>query len=404
MHWNSSQAEVIERNSSKKETTMESTSLYSTKFSNSFRNSYVDTKTSAIGKIAWIKPTGFTASKYWPATVLLWSKHQLVSTYEDIVLFDSNGKQIWTKKKRGGAPITVGGDYLYFNRPHKFLDAIDISGKFLIESAPFPGGLGDDKLEFFFPRKNDFFAVFFDNDQHDHQQGDENPPPIQPKLNLVKNRYPITYGDWHETLPASDHLRPLYLPKKNILSLLIEDKHIRIDLETEKRLSEVTLGVGDLVDWSMDQNEVFYVLASDKSHPVLVAYKLTGAEQGKFQKMDLWRWRGDVKTEDAWLAHPPAVGPSGKVYVLTTSRLLALENGKLNWQHEVKTAKDEMSFITVLSDDSLLLASGKGLSYFSSNGKLRWRVEAPGEILSSPVADENGNIFVATATELIRIN
>jgi hypothetical protein len=63
-----------------------------------------------------------------------------------------------------------------------------------------------------------------------------------------------------------------------------------------------------------------------------------------------------------------------------------------------------MSFISILADESLLLANGKVLSLICPAGKLQWKVEIASEILSSPVVDETGNIFATTAIELIRIN
>ena len=391
--------------SSKKVVKMETPSLYPTAFASSLRGSFISTKTSAKGKITWSKPTGLAAAnKYWPAAVLLWNKHQVVTAHSDIVLFDPNGNKVWSKKKQIRAPLTVGGELLYFKNPSRFLDAIDIDGKKILDSGPFPGGMGENEVEFFFPRKDDFVAVMFDNDQRDHDQGDENPRPTRPILNLVKNRYSITYGDWLEKLDADDHLAPLFLPEKSVLSLLSGGLHFRIDMNTEKRLSEVPVGFESPTEWSLDRNDVFYILATEKSQLVMLAYRIEGMDLKNSKKKDQWRWESDPKNTEAWVAHPPAVGPSGKVYALTTSRLIALENGKLLWQNPVQTAKDEMSFISILADESLLLANGKVLSFLSPDGKLKWKVEVASEILSSPVVDEVGNIFVTTATDLVRIN
>lgn len=383
---------------------MEQASLYSTKFANPMRNSWINTKTAAIGKVTWSAPTGFTASKYWPAIVQLWKQYQVVSTYGDLTLFDSNGKIVWTKKKQGGSPVTVAGEWMYFKNPSKFLDAVDLAGDLKLKSASFPSAMGDEKVEFFYPRKDDFFAVMFDNDQRDHQQGDENPPPIQPKLNLVKNRYPISYGDWLEAILCRDHLPPIFVPEKNFLSLLTDKKLIRIDLDKEKRLSETAIDFDGAIEWSMNLDETYFILTHQKSRPVMLAIRVDSSDPKKAKNVEMWRWKSELEQDDSWLAHPPVVGAKGTIYALTTTKLHALENGKLLWQFEVPTAKDEMSFITALADESLLLANGKVLHRIDKSGKHLWKLALPSEILSSPVVDEKGNIFVSTATDLIRVN
>lgn len=51
--------------------------------------------------------------------------------------------------------------------------------------------------------------------------------------------------------------------------------------------------------------------------------------------------------------------------------------GKLHWQHAVKTAKDEMGFISVLADESLLLATARCFHIYAKleiiNGKSKCR-------------------------------
>ncbi len=253
----------------------------------------------------------------------------MVTAHSDIVLFDPNGNQVWNKKKQMRAPLTVGGELLYFKIPSRFLDAIEIDGKKIVDSGPFPGGMGENTVECFFPRKDDFVAVMFDSDQCDHQQGDANPRSTSPVLNIVKNRYPISYGDWHQKVPASEHLAPLYLPERNVLSLFSATKHLQIDINSEKRLSDLDLGLKDCVEWSMDRNQVFYMLAAKKTQPMLLAYKIESSDPAKSKKIDQWRWVSDSKVQETWLLHPPAVGPTGKAYALKTTRLIALENGKL---------------------------------------------------------------------------
>lgn len=378
---------------------MNTDSIYSMRFARPERDSFIDTTTHAKGKVTWSTATDTTATIYWPPQLLIWGKNQIVTTYNNMMLFDQSGKKIWTKPFQAGTPVVVAQGYLYYKNKNLFLDAIDINEVKKLDSGPFPGGMsGDYNVEFLYPRKNNYLSVIFDNDQHDHQEGEESMP-SQPTLNIIKNRYEITYGDWSRKIDANGHLPPLYNSENETLALWTSNFTL-FDMKTEREILKVPLSMSGAVDWSVDQNEVYHLLAEEKTKLIVVALSSTGKEQ--------WRClldpNPDKKSPESWLAHPPILNRNGKVFAMTNERLIAIEKGKKIWQYPLMTKKEQRSYASVLADDSLLVTNGKSLLYLDKKGNKIWSLELISEILSSPIVDKDGNIFVATTTELIRVN
>ena len=139
----------------------------------------------------------------------------------------------------------------------------------------------------------------------------------------------------------------------------------------------------------------------------------------------LWHWKDDKDT-DAWAASQPPIRLTGdRVCVLTEGRVLAVEAGKVVWSYDLRSemlrhgsqiddgsfeikdgkllAKAILRHGTALADGSLLLTAGKSLFHLGADGKKLFSVAVDGDILSTPVVDADGNIYVTTATHLIKI-
>lgn len=114
-----------------------------------------------------------------------------------------------------------------------------------------------------------------------------------------------------------------------------------------------------------------------------------------------WRWV-DREKDDRWVtAQPPIRSVSQRVYALTGGRVLAIEQGKLLWQYQVK---DEiLRHGSSLADGSLLVTVGKTLIHLDSAGNELFSASLDDEILTPPVVDAEGNIYVATASHLVKI-
>jgi len=394
------------------------TSSYPVRFASPKRDSALPVATSAEGKVSWSCDLDKWASPDWPPTVLIWGDREVVATYSDMILIDRQGKQLWTRPNQGGSPIAIAQDCLYFKGTDLFLEALNTSDRPVITEGPFPAAMSNKvTVRLSWPREHDFIAVLYRPPEDSVADGD--PPGTHlrgAETTVLRNRYETTYGDWLATYPGSPVLPPLLLPERNVLTLFI-DGALRVDVEQEEDLSHFKVPLEQPLEWSVDAGEIYSVIGYQGGRKTLLAVSGSGQE--------LWRWT-DTQDNDAWVGlQPPIHGPEGRIYVLTEGRVLAIDRGKLLWQFDARSDSlrhgahlSEGSFQiqdgrllavgalrhgSALSDGSLLVTINKTLYHLSAEGREIFSVTVDGDILSPPVADDRGNIYIATASRLFQI-
>ena len=177
-----------------------------------------------------------------------------------------------------------------------------------------------------------------------------------------------------------------------------------------------------LTEWSVDPGEVYTFVGYDTTSAGRVKVLLAMSADGH----ELWRWTDAEDAEEWAIRQPPIRGAGGRVYVLTRGRLLAIEAGKLRWHYDALSEglkhgthvdagafeiKDGRLMATgslrhgaVLSDGSLLVTGNRTLHHIGADGRKLFAVSVDADILSPPVVDPDGHIYVATATHLVRID
>ena len=399
------------------------TSSYPVRFASARRDSALAVLTTATGKVVWSKETGKTTSADWPPTVLVWGDRLLVASAPDMVLFDSRGERLWTRQKQIATPVASAQGKLYFKAKSRFLEALDGADQPVLKDAPFPGATSADvKVDLFWPREDDFVAVLADPGDSEVSDGSSPDTPLAPpKAIILRNRYPTTYGDWQLALKGLQTMTPLFVPERQIVALMFDDL-VRIDLLKRQQVSAFKVPLATRTEWSVDADEVYCFTGYEESSPgktkVLMALSADGRE--------LWRWT-DSTNNDTWaVRQPPIRAMGGRVYALTQGRVLAVEQGKLVWQYDTRSdslqhgakvdsgsfeikdgrllATGSLRHGSVLGDGSLLVTGGKTLHHLSAAGRKLFSVSVDSDILSPPVVDADGHIYVATATHLIRID
>lgn len=405
------QAASIKKN--KKGTLMKSSLIYISPFADYQRTSFINTTTSAKGKITWSFETGVTATKHWTTNVALWGGDPLILTLDNLILLDLNGKKLWSSAKKLRTAMGIYQGRLYTQSKSGFLQIHNLDGTLQAKDLPFPGGLGEkSQTGILVPREKDFVSVVFDSDQHDHAEDGEQVY-SKPHATIIQNRYEITYGDWSQEEACTwGHSTPLFDSKRDILSLWTDTHFIRGKMTGSNTITKFNPQIPGAIDWSMDDSEQYYVIASESNLMQFASFDASGKIK--------WQWKQEIKTdkksevksgdtaalrsEEKWLPHPPAIGANGRLYVLTNQKIRAFDQKDLVWSYSLKSSSTEMSFVTVLSDNSILVANEKDLVFLDETGKKIWNMTFDEEILSSPVVDENGNIFIATVTKVFRIN
>ncbi len=399
--------------------TMTSASTNPIRFANPGRESRLDAATAAQGKLTWTQPVGSASTPEWPPTVLLWGGRPVVVTPTHLAVFDAQGARLWMKERQVGTPAVVFDGRLYYKGKHRFIDAVDAGFQPALSQAPFPGAMSAAvRVGLFWPRESDFIAVLQVPGQNEVPEGEPPDTPLtQPHSTLLKNRYPTTYGDWRLDHPGMLRLPPLLLASRHIVALAHGDV-VRVDVDRFEEVSRFPLPLPELVDWSVDAAETYTFTGYDKQHKALVAV----AASGKV----LWRW-ADPADADRWAPQQPPVRAAGeRVYALTEGRVLAFEKGQLLWVFDARDAAlrhgarvDDGSFevkdgrllargslrhASALSDGSLLVTGNRTLRHLSPAGRVLFQITVDEDILSPPVVDGDGHIYIASATRLMRVD
>lgn len=383
------------------------------------RESVLPLSTSAAGKQAWSSALPQLATVDWPPQVVVWGDAVAVTSPLQIFLFDAKGKLLWSQEKQSGSRIALGNDRMYFKAKSTFLEAVDKAQVKTMQRGSFPGALADDVVvELFWPREKDFISVILRPGDMEAPEGDPDGPMIASETWAQKSEYNSSTGDELYQQRGETRLPPLFDPASQILSLFTTEL-IRINAADRKSQVKLPMPALDWSDWSVDAGEVYSLTGQTADgHKVLVAISATGKE--------LWRWT-DATLSDDWIrTQAPVRAPGGRVYVLTSGRVLAIEKGKLVWEFsaldaalkhgakvedgsfEIKDgrllAKGSLRHATALSDGSLLVTGNKTLRHLGADGKQLFSVTLEEDILSEPTLDADGHIYVAGATRLMRID
>jgi hypothetical protein len=91
---------------------------------------------------------------------------------------------------------------------------------------------------------------------------------------------------------------------------------------------------------------------------------------------------------------PPAFAPGGNIYYCAGSTLLCIKDSKIEWEYEVSGGNTE-KYLTVLQDQSVLVAALNMLHHIDSNGTLIKSIVNPFVITCRPISDPDGKVYVA---------
>ncbi len=320
---------------------------------------------------------------------------------------DHDGKEIWANKKALSSPIIIANDHLYFQAPSRFLQAVGSAGETILDKAPFPGAMGSrPEVNFMWALEKELIAVMQDTapaerSRSKHDGDEEQEIDLSPnKIVVIKNRFEITYGDYHKHYKGKLRLKTLFHPVTNELLLTAGQQVILLNIKTEKEIAQFLLPIETPIDWSLgksqDSKDMLVALGYHEKSKVVIAMDISAKNAGQ----KFWQWT-DSDVTDKWSpVQPPIQAKGGRVYALSEHKVIAIENGKLIWSY----AADALRHGTVLEDRSLLITAGKSLQHIGANGEKIFSINTTDDILSPPVVDAEGHIYIATSKQVLRVD
>lgn len=393
---------------------MATSSSYPARFGGPGRAAFVAAVTPSSGKMAWSRDIGFALESARP-DVLTWGTSVLVVGHRQMALFDADGHRRWTRDKRAGSPVAINNGRLYFENRGRFLDAVDIDNQLVIDSAPLAGVTGQGwQVSQLWPQRDDFIVTLTNPDPV-YDEEDETRPHPQPSVVGHRVAYGQRLGDWGQRYAGVQALPALFVPELGRW-LAALPAVVSVDVRQGDESPRFRLPLDKLVDWSADAAGRLVVSGYLQGAKALLALAIDGRE--------LWRWV-DRDGGDGWAARQPPLQAGTRAYALTDGRLLAFDAGKLLWQCDLRSAglhhgatvgdgsfevRDgrllstaKLAYATALADNTVLVVGDRTLHAVAADGSLRFGITLDAPLQAPAVVDASGNVFVLTATQLVKL-
>jgi len=302
-----------------------------------------------------------------------------------VAAFDLDGSPLWSRDKAADSPLGFRSQTMYYRDAGYRLSALNSRGQQVVNATYFPDG--NDKrfhLSLFQVQDSTFLSVI---------QFDGGPQEMPVKTYVELTNYGNRMAEWVCTIEGLQTLWPLLITKQQQVVVFL-DKILYIGAGDGKEGNRFDLPLPTVYSASADPAGNLYLLGQSDEFVNLVVQDGTGNE--------LWRWTDTTPGRAMVADQPPILGKDGRAHLLSTGSILTLEQGALTWEH----VPDEpgYSHAVALADGSLLACAGGMLERVNSGGDRMFAVTLEQSIVAPPTVDNEGRVFVATETELARVD
>lgn len=370
--------------------------LYSSLFGNSCHNGFINSSSQATGQIAWSKTIAVEAEGPAEARLLQSAeKMVIVEGIRQIFAFNQDGELLWQRPKWYDTPIVLKDEWIYYTSASRNdrMEAIDLTNRIQLEDVVIPEVGENAYIVLFEPIQNGIVAQV--------QYAGGNRPGKGPNyFAIYREQSDIMDYVWYKRYDGESPMIPLINMKKGFLLTMFENDALVFDINTKEEEPEpkgkfpYPVGEGTMWASSGDDGSLYWA-GLEKGRTVLAVTDLKGEMK--------WRWESERRPQlkqDEPVA-PPIITPD-RAYLLSQKNLCAIKDGKLLWSFEAKD--DNFTHGTALADNSVLVTAGKKLYRVGADGNSLFEVSVEEALVTPPVIDEDGNIYVASSETLYAIH
>lgn len=398
-----------------KEVTVSTQSLYPTQFGSPGRNSATAGTSRAQGQVDWSRPLDLDPGDL-PIAVLHWGSQVVVETTKGVQAFTTDGAHVFSQRKRVGTQVAIANGGLHVVTPRTELQVFDPAGRPVGAAMPIATLASNEfHLVLLWPRSSDVIAGSSNPDPaYDEEQIDK--PPPEPMLFGSRTPFGHVMPEWSEEFIGDLTLRPLFAAASEQWLVGLTQIHV-VNVQTGERTATFVEDMDRLTAWSVGPDGPIAIIGYRNEHKVVSVRDLKGAER--------WSWT-DLEDDDGWATdQPPLQSGWGPVFVLTRGRLLALDAGKLLWTYDARSdslrhgasttdgsfeisegrlvSTEQLRHGTLLSDGSLFVTGRRTLRHIDAQGRAKFSMTLPEDLLPPPIVDGDGHAYVASARSLYRI-
>ena len=364
---------------------------YTVLFADTRRSSFLSVTATSIGEIEWSVPLSKERNKVFnPKSVLSCGESVIVFSDSQIVAFSSTGQRLWGREKVFGSSVSVFDGKLYFRgaaSEEDELNAVFCNGQNVEEQMIILDSYEHAFPIYIEPLADGLIAMCA------YRVGIEDGPP---EVVFYKKDYASEDYRWVSGIETTPPLLPLHIKEMNRFIVFTPEQTLVYNsapVEVEEELQRFQHPLPKLLECSASESGILYFLGIEEKNLMLVAVSLNGEE--------LWRCPDLPYTGYTTHLQPPIIGIDGLLHVAAGTTLSTVRNGDII--RKFLTKGEAISFVTALGDGTLLISAGRTLYQIDSKGEILFEILFEDEIKTPPIVDRGGKIYLASATNIIKI-
>jgi outer membrane protein assembly factor BamB len=308
-----------------------------------------------------------------------------------ILAFENKGKKLWDQNIVYGSPVSISEGKVYFREASskaKKLSAVLLDGTEVTDKMIILNSHEDAYPIYLEPLPDGLIAMCT------YRVGVEDGTP---KTVFYKKTYSSLNYSWVSSFTGDMRLSPLHIRDSNRFIVTTENEiwvYNSSPSDIEEELFRYPHPLPQLLQASASENDILYIMGIEENQLILAAISIEGEE--------IWRFAGFLDTGFIKQLIPPILGPDGFIHITIGNALSTIRDGKLARRFTSQTGN--ISYGTALADDSILLVTESTLLQIDSSGEVILEVIFEEPLVTPPVVDKDGKIYVASSHMIYKIS
>jgi len=368
------------------------TDLYTHYFANSRHDGFVEAPSTAVGNPAWSRRIDSADPPNIGARCLLTcGENIIIDGHSKIVAFSSRGGRLWERNKWPGTQVVVKKELVYYTSAKQVdrFESVDMNNDIRQEGRHIDGVSDQDYLVMFEPSKEDIVAQV---------QYTSQPDEVTCEMMVYRDTDKNLGFDWALGFPGKQSpLIPLVCHDSKQVVTSIPGEALVFDLDAANNSiglkKRFQFPLGDHTSWvSCGPDGTIYWCGGDSEGLKVTATSPDGKP--------VWQWCSgddfDLHIIRTVPIAPPVVTPEF-VYLLTPRNLIAIRRDKSTEfvQYNFESLRGEFYACTALEDGVVLLTTRDTITQLNEKGEVMFDYLFDEPIVTPPVVDSMGRVYVA---------
>lgn len=361
--------------------------VYPKIFADYRQSSFQTQTTGAVGDRLWVTANPDTSVANAPRVIAVASAGLVVQYGDRFRMIGFDGAVKWEIPNDPGLPAFVADTVVYYRATNRFLQGVTFDKKTVLTDFTIPRCRTRGGVSMIQPRGGNRFLIQTFNLAPEVVVDS---PPESPdySLMLMGPDGPLDRvwlneftGTALPGLVTGDDVRVVLLDAAGGVTVF--------DAATGKAVDSFAIAKAGFQQAGLDCRDRLIVSFYDaEAKPQLACYTLTGEM--------VWRCPLPSAERRAW-RQPPAIDGDNRVAYIWGDALLVVADGTVLWRRDIPATRF-VPYVTILGDNSLLLAAGNALLHLDKDGNLLFETYlAPEVSITTPaVVDGAGRVYVGT--------